>query len=66
MCTSQDEEQLKIDFLVESSFALKYLIERGRFEDAQRILNLMSSCGNLCSEENLNNHSTDCGCGKSL
>lgn len=61
-CVENNSEQANIDFLLETSFALSFLIETGRFEDAQRVLNSISKCGNICSQEINNN--TDCGCGK--
>lgn len=63
-CTNS-EDQAQIDFLMETSFILKYLTERKRYEDAQRILNSLSRCGGLCNNE-FNNNNTDCGCGKTL
>lgn len=62
-CSNNDLEQLKTDFLLESSFALRYLTEQGRFEDAQRLLNTISNCEELCSDKNITSN-TNCNCGQ--
>lgn len=62
-CSTSSENRLDIDFLLESSFALRYLVELGRFEDAQRVLNTISSCGSICKSA-LADDDSDCGCGK--
>lgn len=61
-CSKDRTEQSKTDFLLESSFALRYLTEQGRFEDAQRILTSILNCNGICSDDITNN--TGCNCGK--
>lgn len=63
VCSKDKIEQAKTDFLLESSFALKYLTEQGRFEDAQRVLTTILGCGKICSNSTLTS-STGCNCGK--
>lgn len=48
----------KRDLLSSTLFALNYLTEVGKFEEAQQILERVSGCNGLCSDKNLNN----CGC----
>lgn len=53
----------KLDILLAAILVLNYLISKGEYFEAQRILNNLNTCGSLCSE-----YITDlkgCGCGES-
>lgn len=54
-------DQKNVDFLFETYFAIHFLVERGRYDDAQRLLNSVKQCSNFCDQELTNN--VDCGCG---
>ena len=53
----------RTDVLLAAVMVLKDLMEKGDYFEAQRILNGLNTCGNLCKKyaNNLN----DCGCGRS-
>lgn len=60
-CHENDVEKLRIDFLFETVVVLKYLISLNKFKDAQRILDTISYCNNICSEDMTTNYSCHCG-----
>lgn len=41
---------------------IKYLIGFGQYFEAQRILESISQCGNICKPQNFNKEGGDCGC----
>lgn len=53
----------KVDILLASIMILKDLMEKGDFFEAQRILNGLNTCGNLCKKYTKN--LKGCGCGGS-
>lgn len=61
-CQSSSELRNRRDFLLSAMYVLNYLVETGNFEEAQRIVDNLSSCGFSCDDdlENFN----DCGCGQ--
>lgn len=65
-CNTLFKDQAEIDFLFESLFILKYLIDNNRITEAQHILDLLTSCNGVCSEDNFNQFISDCNCGKTI
>lgn len=62
-CGMETSLRFKRDFLLGALYVFDYLKDTNNFEEAQRILDNMSSCGDsLCSDANVNK--SDCGCGK--
>lgn len=53
----------KVDILLGAIMVLKDLMEKGDYFEAQRILNGLNTCGNLCKKYTKNLKS--CGCGRS-
>lgn len=58
-CPDGSEINKDIDFLRNALAALNYLIECDDYSDAQRIIDLMSKCGGICSKYV---KPDDCGC----
>ena len=42
-------------------YAIRLLVEQGKYEDAQRIINALTRCGSLCAEDTTD--LSGCGCG---
>lgn len=60
-CDTNTSIRYKRDFLLSALYVLDYLKDRKNYDEAQRILDNLSTCDNLCGDElNLNNN---CGCG---
>jgi hypothetical protein len=60
---STDDLDVRSDILLAAVMVLKNLIEKGDFFEAQRILNGLNTCGNLCKK--YSNSLKGCGCGRS-
>lgn len=58
-CPDNTNESIHLDFLRNAIAALKYLLECENYNDAQRIIDLISKCGGICSKYTRND---DCGC----
>lgn len=62
-CATDSSARYKRDFLLATLYVLDYLADKQRFDEAQSILDSLSTCGySLCGEE-FNNDKDDCGCG---
>lgn len=61
-CEKNNELELKADILLSAVNVIEHLIENGDFFEAQRILNGLNTCGNLCSS--VKNNLKGCGCGR--
>lgn len=60
-CDTNTSIRYKRDFLLSALYVLDYLKDRKNYDEAQRILDNLSTCDNLCGDElNSNNN---CGCG---
>ena len=67
-CGSNKDLKYKRDFALDSVFVIKYMLSLHQFEEAQRILDNISSCSegySVCGD-NSNNYSSNCGCGNSI
>lgn len=53
-CGKGDSIKSQRDFLFLSAYVLDYLINSGKFDEAEEILNSLSSCQSLCSESTIN------------
>lgn len=65
-CETDNDLKYKRDFILDSIFVLKYLISVHNYTEAQRILDNLSSCGNICGDglnASLNN---GCNCGNTI
>lgn len=63
LCENNSNLSTKADLLLAAIMIINHLIEKGDFFEAQRILNGLMTCGNLCDKfrmSDLNN----CGCGR--
>lgn len=62
--TKKYSQEIQIrDYLWAAINVLKYCIEMGNYEQAQKILNCVSSCSGICSGNGDNNSSSNgCGC----
>lgn len=60
ICKKDNQKEIR-DFLFISLYILEYLVCVGNYSEAQRILENLSSCGNLC-DDNLLNISNNCNC----
>lgn len=49
------------DFLLSALYVFDYLKDRGEYDEAQRILDNLTSCSDLCGDYLSTNK--DCGCG---
>ena len=56
VCEENKSLKLQRDFLFISVYVLDYLIEIGNYLEAQRILEALSTCGNLCNDNMLMNN----------
>jgi hypothetical protein len=63
---SKDAMDLKNqrDFILDSTFVLKYLISLQNYTEAQRILDNLNQCGIIY--EDVANYSSGCGCGRTI
>lgn len=61
-CAKSQDLDERADILLAAVMVLQHLIEIGDFFEAQRILNGLSTCGNLC--KNFLNKLKGCGCGR--
>ena len=62
-CGMESSLRFKRDFLLSALYVFDYLKDTKNYEEAQRILDNMSSCGeSLCGDTN--DTKVDCGCGK--
>lgn len=61
-CGVDASTRYKRDFLLSALYTLNYLVKIKRYDEAQRIINNLDSCGGLCSQSKLTNKE-DCGCG---
>lgn len=59
-CQKSQDLRNKRDFLLSAAYVIEYLKETENYEEAQRILDNLSSCGFLC-EDNVITHN-NCGC----
>lgn len=60
-CDLDTSIRYKRDFLLSSLYVFDYLKDRNNYEEAQRLLDNLSSCTGICGEDlDFNN---DCGCG---
>lgn len=60
-CSSEKELRQQRDFLFNAVYVLEFLRETESFEEAQRILDNLSSCGFSCKDKSIT--FSDCGCG---
>lgn len=65
-CVTNSDIKYKRDFILDSIFVLKYLITAHNFTEAQRILDNLSSCGNVCGDEFNSSLTNDCNCGNTI
>ncbi len=60
-CDMDTSIRYKRDFLLSALYVFDYLKDTNNYEEAQRILDNLSSCNSLCGEDlDFNNN---CGCG---
>lgn len=66
-CVTDIDIKYRRDFILDSVFVLKYMMSLRQYEEAQRILDNLSSCDGfgLCEDES-RNISSGCGCGRSV
>ena len=62
-CKDTSDQQSKIDLVLAAITVLQDLIDSDNYFEAQRILNGLSSCGNLCSDYT-DTGIKPCGCGR--
>ena len=60
-CKPKDVDYFSRDFLWMTLNVMDYLIERGQFNEAQRILEAINYCGGFCNNIKNDNKSM-CGC----
>lgn len=65
-CVTDKDIKYKRDFILDSVFVLKYLISVKNYTEAQRILDNLSSCGNVCGDELNSSTNLGCNCGGTL
>lgn len=63
-CSSEKDLRQQRDFLLHAVYVLDFLKETGNFEEAQRILDNLSSCGFVCNDKSIT--FSDCGCGHAI
>lgn len=52
------------DLLLNSIYALEYLTQNGRYEEAQEIIDRLTDCsGTICDNSEIK---SDCNCGKAI
>lgn len=61
-CESSDEFISKRDFIHNTIHVLDYLIGCGYYNDAQRLLESLNTCGFICRDVGISTNN-DCGCG---
>lgn len=63
-CKTDETLRNHRDFLLSALYVLDYLKKIGNIEEAQRILDNLSSCNSICGDEDRSNgYNKDCGCG---
>jgi len=60
-CETNKMLKLQRDFLFITVYILRYLIDIGSYLEAQRIIEALATCGNLCDDSLSMNKR--CGCG---
>lgn len=60
-CELDAETRYKRDFLLSALYVLEYLSHSNNYDEAQRIIDSMSSCNTLCGDPL--DGDNDCGCG---
>lgn len=63
-CNLDENLRNRRDFLLSALYVFDYLTDSKNYEEAQRILDNLSTCESLCGEELINLN--DCGCGNSI
>lgn len=61
-CTTSSQQDLSLDILLSAIIVIENLIRRGNFFEAQRIVDSLSTCNNLCKD--VKNKLKGCGCGR--
>ena len=61
-CESDEELISKRDFIHNTIHVLDYLIDCGYYDDAQRLLESLNTCGFICRDVGISTNN-DCGCG---
>lgn len=61
ICKEDNKKSLR-DFLFVSIYVLDYLVCTGNYAEAQRILESLSACGQLCNDSVFINSTTNCNC----
>lgn len=61
ICKEDNEKSLR-DFLFISVYILDYLVCTGNYAEAQRILESLSACGELCNDSVFISSTTNCNC----
>ena len=61
ICKEDNEKSLR-DFLFISVYVLDYLVCIGNYAEAQRILESLSACGELCNDSVFISSTTNCNC----
>lgn len=64
-CEDLSKSLDKRDFLLGTLYTLDYLKDTMNFSEAQRLLENISSCGELCDSSNIVNYN-DCNCGNTI
>ena len=65
-CKDLTDDKYKRDFILDSVFVLKYLISMKNYTEAQRILDNLSLCGDICGEEFALQSKGGCNCGSAF
>lgn len=60
-CNDSGDLDIKADILLAALMVVRHLVENGDFFEAQRIINGLNTCGNLC--EDVKDKLKGCGCG---
>lgn len=63
-CFSNKELRQQRDMIFNAVYVLDFLKETGNFEEAQRIIDNLSSCGLICDGKSIT--FSDCGCGHTV
>lgn len=63
-CKTSFNLEQQADLLLAAIVVINDLLEKGEFFEAQRVLNALDTCGNLCPKNSSNSINT-CGCGGS-
>lgn len=62
-CKDLSDEKYKRDFILDSVFVLKHLISIKNHTEAQRILDNLSLCGDICGDVFALQSDGGCNCG---